>query len=97
MSIKKGFVSYSEKFERVVVTRRSRMPRQMTFCISCEKDVIWLSLLEASAISGHGPEQLTSLIANGDLDFMISSGNEFLVCSESLIAAEMASRSQNRA
>lgn len=83
MTIKKGFVSYSEKYERITITRKAANKRFKAVCKSCGKAVDWLTVSEVSAITGTSHERFSERLANSEVHFVISDRNEFLVCAVS--------------
>jgi hypothetical protein len=84
MRTRKTFHLYSDKYERVTLTRKSGNAPMESWCPNCESKVSRLTMAEAAAVSAVTVEAIASMLGEGHLHFEVEPGGRVVICARSL-------------
>lgn len=84
MSKRKEIFIETRRRERITITHRRPVLLTDKYCVVCGCDVEWLTVAQAAALTGTGPEQIHRAAAVGKFDTRIAQPNILLLCSGSL-------------
>jgi hypothetical protein len=82
-----------ETHEVIVIRHRSRFPKP--FCAKCGSQSLMLTLDEATVLFGFSTRELCRLVEQAEIHFIETSRRMLLVCPESLVQVNIASRAKH--
>ncbi len=82
-----------ETHEVIVIRHRSRFPKP--FCAKCGSQSLMLTLDEATVLFGFSTREICRLVEREQIHFIETSRRMLLVCPESLVQVNIASRAKH--